>query len=151
MSRTYAQKLKNPKWQRKRLEILERDGFKCKLCCDAETELHIHHTYYEKGKEPHEYDKNSLETLCSHCHCVVEYFKEYLPLFKITKITKRSCGILMTLFVCALDTNLNQPILKIIHFDTEECEVYESETITQEIIASIYNDLLELLKNNHNG
>jgi len=31
---TYAEKLKHPLWQRKRLEILNRDGFKCAQCVE---------------------------------------------------------------------------------------------------------------------
>ena len=44
----YIDKLKNPKWQKKRLEILNRDEFKCCYCNDTETELQIHHLKYTK-------------------------------------------------------------------------------------------------------
>ena len=43
MTKTYSQKLRDPKWQKKRLEVLQRDEFCCQLCNDKETELHIHH------------------------------------------------------------------------------------------------------------
>lgn len=69
---TYSEKLKNPKWQRKRLEILNRDNFTCCKCGDTETELHVHHLKYTG--EPYEAPNEDLETLCKHCHEIVEIF-----------------------------------------------------------------------------
>lgn len=74
---SYTEQLKSPKWQKKRLEILERDSFTCQLCSDTETELHIHHKSYEKGKKAWEYEDGNFQTLCKHCHKVVESFKDY--------------------------------------------------------------------------
>jgi hypothetical protein len=65
---TYSEKLKDPRWQKKRLEILERDKWKCQCCEDEETTLHVHHFNYERGKEPWEYNNDSLITLCENCH-----------------------------------------------------------------------------------
>jgi len=62
----YSEKLKSPKWQKKRLEILQRDNFTCQLCTDTETELHIHHLKYTG--EPHEAPDDDLQTLCKVCH-----------------------------------------------------------------------------------
>ena len=73
---SYKRKLANPLWQKKRLEILTRDDFACLLCKDKETELHIHHNYYTKGKEPWEYDGDCYFTLCAHCHYEVEEMKK---------------------------------------------------------------------------
>jgi len=64
----YAEKYKDPRWQKKRLEILERDEFTCQICGTKEETLHIHHTYYEKNKEPWEHSSEFLITLCSKCH-----------------------------------------------------------------------------------
>ncbi len=64
----YAEKLKHPKWQKMRLKILERDKWKCKLCGDTETTLHVHHKYYKKDNEPWDYPEDSLITLCEGCH-----------------------------------------------------------------------------------
>jgi len=64
----YWQKLKDPRWQRKRLEIMERDNFECQNCGDKDTTLNVHHGYYEKGVDPWEYPDNSLVTLCEPCH-----------------------------------------------------------------------------------
>jgi hypothetical protein len=64
---TYAEKLKHPKWQRRRLEVLERDGFKCRDCGESEKQLHVHHCHYEKG-EPWDTSLRFLQTLCEDCH-----------------------------------------------------------------------------------
>lgn len=64
----YADYFKDPRWQKKRLEILERDGFACQICYDTESTLHVHHRYYEKDKKPWEYDNKFLVTLCGSCH-----------------------------------------------------------------------------------
>jgi hypothetical protein len=72
----YQEKLKSPKWQKKRLEILNRDNFTCCACGDTETELHVHHLKYVG--EPYDAPNKSLQTLCKYCH---QYFtflnKEY--------------------------------------------------------------------------
>lgn len=65
---TYAEKLKDPRWQKKRLEILQRDDFTCQVCFDNTNTLHVHHLSYEKGIEPWEYPGCSLITLCASCH-----------------------------------------------------------------------------------
>lgn len=73
---SYAEKLRRPEWQKKRLEILNRDGFACTSCGDTESELHVHHGYYEKGVEPWEYPDESLRTLCGDCHVVFEQIRK---------------------------------------------------------------------------
>jgi len=60
----YAQKLKDPRWQRKRLEVMARDDFKCVFCKDATRTLHVHHKKYVRGKEPWDYQDSDLITLC---------------------------------------------------------------------------------------
>jgi hypothetical protein len=70
----YYDKLKSPKWQKKRLETLEDRGFQCEWCGDEENQLHIHHPYYKKGADPWEYDIDELRCLCEKCH--QEFHKE---------------------------------------------------------------------------
>lgn len=64
----YADKLKDPRWQKKRLEIFNRDGFRCQLCDDDATTLAVHHKRYTSGKDPWDYENNLLITLCEKCH-----------------------------------------------------------------------------------
>ena len=63
----YSYKLRDPKWQEKRHRIMERDENMC-LLCDSERNLHVHHKYYEFGKDPWEYPDDALMTLCRSCH-----------------------------------------------------------------------------------
>ena len=65
---TYYEMLKHPKWQKKRLEILERDEFRCSLCLDTDQTLHVHHEYYNNNLKLWEYPPHALTTLCSNCH-----------------------------------------------------------------------------------
>lgn len=65
---TYAEQLKSPKWQKKRLEILERDEFTCTSCGEKDSQLHVHHQYYGKNKKVWEYENETLLTLCGLCH-----------------------------------------------------------------------------------
>lgn len=67
-NKTYAEKLKDPRWQRRRLEILNRDNFTYQKCGDKENTLHIHHRWYKFGKEPWDYPDEILVTLCEKCH-----------------------------------------------------------------------------------
>lgn len=75
MTSSYSELLKHPKWQKKRLEVLERAGFKCEDCGEKEETLHVHHGYYESGKMPWDYDSNSLHCLCEECHKVAHELK----------------------------------------------------------------------------
>lgn len=72
---TYSEKLRDPRWQKKRLEAFKRDKFTCQLCGDKLTTLHVHHKVY-KNIEIWEYEKADLITYYKHCHCVVEYCKK---------------------------------------------------------------------------
>ncbi len=63
---TYSEKLKDPRWQKKRLEILKRDEFACKICGDTKSTLHIHHIAYSNN--PWETENRLLITLCEYCH-----------------------------------------------------------------------------------
>jgi len=64
----YSELLKHPKWQKKRLIIMQRDGFHCAGCGADNNMLSVHHIYYEKGKMPWEYPDRALITLCEDCH-----------------------------------------------------------------------------------
>lgn len=65
---TYSQKLKDPRWQKKRLEILERDNWTCKCCSGKKETLHVHHISYNWSKDPWDYDEKNFIILCGFCH-----------------------------------------------------------------------------------
>lgn len=66
--KTYSEKLRDPRWQKKRLEILQTANFACQECGSQKKTLHVHHRFYEKGKAPWEYDNLNLQCLCKDCH-----------------------------------------------------------------------------------
>ena len=68
MANKYADKLKSPLWQKKRLEIFNLHNFKCEKCGEETKELHVHHRFYLKGREPREYDNDVFQVLCRNCH-----------------------------------------------------------------------------------
>jgi hypothetical protein len=84
--KTYSEKLKSPQWQKKRLEIMKRDKFTCKLCGDTETTLHVHHKEYIDGNNPWEYENSYLVTLCEDCHTEIETIKKDNPEVSFEKI-----------------------------------------------------------------
>jgi 5-methylcytosine-specific restriction endonuclease McrA len=63
--REYAKKLKDPRWQRIRLKVLERDNFKCQYpnCNHIHAQLHVHHIKYYSG-DPWD---TPLKYLISYC------------------------------------------------------------------------------------
>lgn len=65
---TYSQLLKDPRWQKKRLEIMNRDDWSCQECCDTSEMLVVHHKYYDKKLMPWEYPEKCYMTLCNSCH-----------------------------------------------------------------------------------
>ncbi len=65
---TYSEKLKNPLWQRKRLEVLNRDNFTCQICKSTDKNLQVHHRHYLTAREPWDYPNELLVTLCYECH-----------------------------------------------------------------------------------
>lgn len=68
---TYEEKLKSPKWQRKRNFILNRDNYTCKSCGNTERQLHVHHLLYIPNTDPWDYTDDALITYCDYCHNTV--------------------------------------------------------------------------------
>jgi len=66
----YVEKLKDPRWQKKRLEIFERDKWTCNCCGSKEKTLCVHHLFYFKDKDPWEIHDGFLLTLCEDCHSI---------------------------------------------------------------------------------
>lgn len=78
---TYKEKLLDPRWQKKRLEILNRDEFTCQICKSKDNTLHIHHRRYIVDRDPWDYPEESLVTLCADCHELEKgEMDEYLPM-----------------------------------------------------------------------
>ena len=69
----YADLLKDPRWQKRRLEVFERDHWKCQLCEDNESTLAVHHLRY--ARKPWDAPDADLLTVCEMCHSWIEYTK----------------------------------------------------------------------------
>ncbi len=75
----YSDKLRDPRWQKLRLSVFQRDNWTCKKCGNKEKTLHIHHIVYHKNKEPWEYSMDDLMTLCEACHEAEKYNTVRIP------------------------------------------------------------------------
>jgi len=80
-SATYAEKLNDLRWQRKRSRILERCSGKCEEC-GSNTGLDVHHCYYRFGREPWQYPDIALLALCRDCHKHREHIEMDFRLFQ---------------------------------------------------------------------
>lgn len=72
----YSDQLLDPRWQKKRLDILNRDNFTCRKCLSKDKTLHVHHTEYIKGRMAWDYENYYLKTLCADCHHLEELLKK---------------------------------------------------------------------------
>ena len=75
-TKSYSEKLKDPRWQKKRLEIFQRDNFTCQKCGSTDNTLVVHH--FEYSGNPWEAENEKLITVCEICHTVIEGIKNTL-------------------------------------------------------------------------
>lgn len=132
--KTYGEKLEDPRWQRKRLKIFERDGWKCTLCNDERHALHVHHEKYEAGREPWEIEDVFLKTLCKYCHLLVEFSKNqtgnFVPFSVLKFIDKDGSD---CLFVVKFVGRDDKAIIRY-YGDTEEWRI---DFLTNDILNKI--------------
>lgn len=67
MAIDYDKYIQSPEWKRRRVDILRRDKYRCRVCREGDR-LDVHHLNYDRlGKE-----RNSdLASLCRQCHDAV--------------------------------------------------------------------------------
>lgn len=75
VEKPYEELLKDPRWLKKRLHILNTKGYTC-LKCGSKDNLQVHHLYYEKNKNgkwknPWDYPDEALVVLCKDCHMLM--------------------------------------------------------------------------------
>jgi hypothetical protein len=75
---SYADLLRDPRWQRKRLEALEAAQWMCSICYSKIKTLNVHHRFYRHGAKPWEYERDELEVLCEGCHELAHLCKKEL-------------------------------------------------------------------------
>jgi hypothetical protein len=69
-TKTYAEKLRDPRWQEKRLRLFDKAEWTCELCERVRPEegLQVHHPIYLTGLNPWDYPDEIMMTLCDSCH-----------------------------------------------------------------------------------
>jgi len=77
----YSKLLRDPRWQKKRLEIMQKHGFACRECGCTDRELHVHHCYYTKGKKPWEYEDSCYVVLCNEHHTLRQQYEDQVREF----------------------------------------------------------------------
>lgn len=113
MGKSYQEKLTDPRWQKKRLEILERDGWRCVLCGAKDKTLHVHHFEYKSGGDPWDVDNSSLRTFCDDCH-------KFAHAFGSAAEFRES----MMLFISSLrPENGDDVIIRYILAEVDKCEI----------------------------
>lgn len=66
----YKDLYRDPRWQKLRLEVMNRAGFQCEECSSEQNTLNVHHKFYTKGAKPWEYEPENLQCLCENCHSI---------------------------------------------------------------------------------
>ena len=64
----YKAQYTDPRWQRKRLEVMALNDFTCEQCDATDKQLHVHHRFYRKGANIWDYSREEFECLCHDCH-----------------------------------------------------------------------------------
>lgn len=68
----YSEKLKDPRWQKRRLELFEAANWTCSNCGSKTETLHAHHGYYKRNTEPWDYPDSVMHVLCEACHEIMQ-------------------------------------------------------------------------------
>lgn len=80
----YSDKLRDPRWQKKRLKIFERDNWMCLGCGTTDNTLSVHHMKY--CGYPWEIEDEYLITVCDYCHERIEENKLYQDVLWIERL-----------------------------------------------------------------
>jgi hypothetical protein len=127
---TYKEKLLDPRWQKKRLQILDRDNFTCQCCGDNTRTLNVHHKSYFNN--PWDVDNTELITYCSDCHLLIELIKKVRDFDKIKKIIKK---------------NLFAATLYAVYIDKDTIDLYILENGIVSYKLTLWENLLDTIKN----
>jgi hypothetical protein len=91
----WSSAFRDSRWQKKRLEVMERDKWACRSCgAGGEgVTLNVHHAYYEAGKAPWEYDDDTLVTFCEKCHGNIHALQKMLMVSIISAGDQHNRGV----------------------------------------------------------
>ena len=87
----YQESLKDPRWQRKRLRIMENAEWSCEDCGRRDKELQVHHCHYIRAFrfEPWSYPDELLICVCADCH-LPRQDREEAVYIAVAKIMRRT-------------------------------------------------------------
>jgi 5-methylcytosine-specific restriction endonuclease McrA len=107
---TYQEQLRDPRWQRKRLEIFKASNFKCEDadCGDDTRELNVHHSAYLKGVPVWDHPDELLHCLCRECHQERQSVEESLKIEMMKRLRKVPIERLKKVFFNVLDEALKE-------------------------------------------
>lgn len=125
----YRKLLKDPRWQKKRLEILERDNFTCRDTGATDEELHVHHCWYARGA-PWETPNEYLLTLCASAH----KFRQDLE-----RRAKDALGLLMAKTPCH---DGDEDDLLMLVSSMEDLASMDAPVSADVVLSSVYNDFV---------
>ena len=154
---------KHPNWQKKRLEVLEAAEFTCERCSDSESQLHVHHKRYVKGRKIWDYDRTELAVLCDSCHSEVHAEKEVIqslicaiPVEAIPEITALithycasvdgpCCGVDFTDYIHAThDDPFASAVGKAAAVISNRCTIYSIIDLAERLIVATPGDAVEI-------
>ena len=135
----YSELLKDPRWQKRRLEILNANNFTCECCGDKETTLHIHHITYHGL--PWEASDDMMQCVCADCHYILEDIKKiskfifYEYGYKIYDQGKK-----LYMIAIVLEESVKSPLA--IFFNFKDGKIYKkSGAIDHENLIKISNHI----------
>lgn len=141
--KSYFELLNHPKWQKKRLEILQAANFRCEDCASPDKPLHVHHSYYEKNLKPWDYPTQSLHCLCEDCHKAAQ---------NINTLLKRTLGKIalsehMQLFGYATGLSVNDSdenlLIEVLDYEFAEGVGNAWELSAEEVITHLREGMID--------
>ena len=75
---SYADFLKDHRWERRRKQIVERASGECERCGNGTSVFEVHHHRYRRDAAPWEYFDHELAALCPKCHLEITRLKRRL-------------------------------------------------------------------------
>jgi len=141
----YTEQFKSPEWQKKRLKIMDRDDFSCRICGTKTETLNVHHIFYEPHKSVWDYDDGILITLCENCH----NYQHENNNFTLIKSTARIISLLLIdierngrkyvkfceYFVTAVDTDDEELLKAMIISVVSDLSYEDSHNLCKEIVG----------------
>ena len=95
---SYAEKIKDPRWQKRRLQVLSYHNWECDVCGSTTRTLHVHHLKYHAN--PWDTPMEELEVLCEKCHEKITWiYRLILPYMKPARHTLAPATLNLILFL----------------------------------------------------